>query len=142
MAPERVFLTADPDAPSSHPRLLAKVVVFDFSHGAAAPPNVASDILSLATCAFTAMTASSPFEGRSGPMVPAEFDAWFSRACAADPQRRFRSVRELAASLARAYDEFAEAARDDTTPSHACSLPGDGASTGPERAPSSRRRAG
>jgi serine/threonine protein kinase len=98
-------------------------------------PDVGADLWSLATCAFTAITGRIPFEGSTlpevmtkvcrsqppvpsafNPNVPAEFDAWFARACHPDPAMRFRSARELASALAKAYGDYADACLD-LTPS-------------------------
>ena len=100
-----------------------------------AEPNIGADLWALATCAFTAITGRIPFEGstlsevvlkvcrdkppvpsRTNASVPPEFDAWFARACDANPAKRFRSARELASSLARAYADYADACLD-LTPS-------------------------
>jgi serine/threonine-protein kinase len=82
-------------------------------------PGPLTDIWSLGGCAFAAMTARIPFEGdilgdivlkvcaapmpvpsHLNPAVPTGFDAWFARACARDPERRFQSALELADALA------------------------------------------
>ena len=91
-----------------------------------AAPNPAADVWSLATCAFTAITGRIPFEGSSlmavmrsvcrssppvasklNPNVPPEFDEWFARACSPDPEKRFRTAREMATALAKAYADYA-----------------------------------
>ncbi len=83
-------------------------------------PNALTDLWSLGACTFAAFTARIPFEGEvlgdivlkvcMHPMpvpsaynaaVPAGFDAWFSRACARDPKKRFQSAEELAEELAK-----------------------------------------
>lgn len=98
-------------------------------------PDAAADLWALAACAFTAITGRIPFEGstlsevlyrvcESQPPVPSsknanvppEFDAWFARACDPDPERRFRTARDLATSLAHAYADYADACID-LTPS-------------------------
>jgi serine/threonine-protein kinase len=82
-------------------------------------PGPLTDLFSLGACAFTAMTGRIPFEGdvlgeivlrvcaapmpipsQVNPSVPVGFDAWFARACARDPQRRFQTAIELADALA------------------------------------------
>src|SRR6185437_3336864 len=42
----------------------------------------------------------SPVPSRVYPGVPANFDAWFAKACARDPAKRFQSAREMAVALA------------------------------------------
>jgi serine/threonine-protein kinase len=41
-----------------------------------------------------------PVPSRTNPKVPAGFDAWFARACARDPAKRFQKAEELAQALA------------------------------------------
>jgi serine/threonine-protein kinase len=41
-----------------------------------------------------------PIPSQVNPQVPVGFDAWFARACARDPQRRFQTAVELADALA------------------------------------------
>ncbi|HEU5074779.1 MAG TPA: protein kinase [Polyangiaceae bacterium] len=72
-----------------------------------------SDLWAMGVIAFECLLGERPFQGASigelvlkicskpmptpsarGP-VPAGFDAWFAKACARDPERRFKSVREL-----------------------------------------------
>jgi serine/threonine-protein kinase len=85
---------------------------------AMAPPNAALDMWALAATAFTALTATIPFDGdslsdimkqvcvipppipstRNAALTPA-IDAWFARACAKDPTKRFPTPMELAASF-------------------------------------------
>jgi serine/threonine-protein kinase len=76
-------------------------------------PGPLTDIWSLGSCAFTAMTARIPFEGevlgdivlkvcvaplpvpsQINPQTPSGFDAWFARACNRDPAKRFPSAIE------------------------------------------------
>jgi serine/threonine-protein kinase len=72
-----------------------------------------SDLWAMGVIAFECLLGERPFQGASigelvlkicskpmptpsarGP-VPTGFDAWFAKACARDPERRFKSVREL-----------------------------------------------
>jgi eukaryotic-like serine/threonine-protein kinase len=89
------------------------------------PPSPMLDLWGLAVTAFFAATGGTlPFEGDSlkqlhqrlsteplpmaskmSPHVPAGFDAWFSRACARDPDERFQSAGELAAALSAVCKE-------------------------------------
>ena len=82
---------------------------------AQAPPNPALDMWALAATAFTALTGTLPFDGdslseimkaicslplpvpsvRNAALTPA-IDAWFARACAKDPTKRYASPNELA----------------------------------------------
>ena len=81
-------------------------------------PGPLTDIWSLGACAFTAMTARIPFEGDvlgdivlkvcvSRMMVPSElnpatppgFDAWFAKACAREPEKRFQTANEMREAL-------------------------------------------
>ncbi len=83
-------------------------------------PGPLTDIWSLGACAFTAITARIPFEGdilgdivlkvcaskmpvpsEFNPNVPAGFDAWFAKACARDPVKRFQTVNDMRAALER-----------------------------------------
>jgi serine/threonine-protein kinase len=79
----------------------------------------ASDLWALGAVTFEAITGREPFPGRSmgevtlkicgGELpvpsetadVPPQFDAWFARACAREPNERFHSAREMAAELNR-----------------------------------------
>jgi len=82
-------------------------------------PGPLTDLWSLGTCAFAAMTGRLPFEGdmlgdvvvkvcaqplpipsQVNPDVPMGFDAWFARVCARDRLKRFQSADELAQALA------------------------------------------
>jgi serine/threonine protein kinase len=77
-------------------------------------PGPLTDIWSLGACAFTAMTARIPFEGEVlgdivlkvcvtplpiptdlNPNTPSGFDAWFAKACARDPKKRYQTAKEL-----------------------------------------------
>jgi len=76
-----------------------------------------SDVWAMGVIAFECLLGERPFRGNSigdlvlrictkpmptpssiGP-VPVGFDAWFAKACARDPQRRFATVRDLAESF-------------------------------------------
>jgi serine/threonine-protein kinase len=82
-------------------------------------PGPLTDLWSLGACAFAAMTGRIPFEGdvlgdivlkvcaspipiasKLNPNVPVGFDAWFARACARDPVKRFQTATELSDALA------------------------------------------
>jgi serine/threonine-protein kinase len=87
-----------------------------------AAPGPLLDLWGLAVTAFFAITGGTlPFEGETlselyrricveplpkasevCPGVPPGFDAWFARACARDPEARFKSAGELAAALSAA----------------------------------------
>jgi len=54
----------------------------------------------VATLVLAICTRPLPVPSAGGP-VPPGFDAWFSRACARDPDRRFSSAREATAELRR-----------------------------------------
>jgi serine/threonine-protein kinase len=78
-----------------------------------------TDIWAMGVISFECLLGRRPFEGEtvgtlvldicSRPLpvpsqhgaVPAEFDAWFGRACARDPAARFPSARDAAAELRR-----------------------------------------
>jgi serine/threonine-protein kinase len=81
-------------------------------------PGPLTDLWSLGACTFAAMTGRLPFEGdvlgdivlkvcaapmpvpsKLNPNLPVGFDAWFLRACARDPNRRFQTAEELAQAL-------------------------------------------
>lgn len=83
-----------------------------------APVTALSDIWALGACAFAAACGVSPFSGDTlgdvvlrvcsmplpvpsvaNPRLPRAFDAWFARACARQPARRFADCRELALAL-------------------------------------------
>src|SRR5262249_51521123 len=83
-----------------------------------------SDLWSLAVIAFQCMTGTRPFTGGGGledialqivarplpapsevdPDLPPAFDAWWRRAAARAPAKRFQSAKELADALALALD--------------------------------------
>jgi serine/threonine-protein kinase len=82
-------------------------------------PGPLTDLWSLGASTFAAVTGRLPFEGdvlgdivlkvcatplpipsKINPKLPPGFDAWFARACARDPARRFQSAEELAQALA------------------------------------------
>jgi serine/threonine-protein kinase len=88
---------------------------------AEAPPNPALDLWGLATTAFTALTATVPFDGETlseimrnvcvAPLpvpsfvnasLPPAIDAWFARACARASKDRYQTASELAAAFAAA----------------------------------------
>jgi serine/threonine-protein kinase len=88
-------------------------------------PDAGADLWSLAACAFTAITGRIPFEGstlpevmtkvcRSQPPVPSSFNPNVPPEF--DPAKRFRSAREMASALAKAYGDYADACLD-LTPS-------------------------
>jgi len=100
---------------------------------ASVPVSPASDIWSLAACAFAAACARVPFEGdaigdvvlkvcaaplpqpsKINPRLPRAFDTWFSKACARDPKKRFGSIREMADALAK-LEQWAAAERAQTS---------------------------
>jgi len=81
-------------------------------------PGVLTDLWSLGASTFAALTARIPFEGEVlgdivlkvcvepmpvpsevNPSVPAGFDAWFAKACAREPHRRFQSAAEMSRAL-------------------------------------------
>jgi len=85
-------------------------------------PGALTDLWSLGACAFAAMTARIPFEGdvlgdivlkvcaapmpvpsQLNPRVPPTFDAWFAKACAREPSRRYQSAKEAADALESAF---------------------------------------
>lgn len=97
---------------------------------ASMPVSPASDVWSLAACAFAAVCRRVPFEGdaigdvvlkvcaapmpvpsKINPALPRSFDAWFARACARDPKKRFGSAREMADALAK-LEEWAQSQRE------------------------------
>ncbi|WP_394833110.1 serine/threonine protein kinase [Pendulispora rubella] len=81
-------------------------------------PGVLTDLWSLGASTFAALTARIPFEGEVlgdivlkvcaepmpvpsevNPEVPPGFDAWFAKACAREPHRRFQSAAEMSRAL-------------------------------------------
>ncbi len=86
-----------------------------------------SDSWSLAVVAYEALTGKKPFGGESLPEIlerirtathvppsvlvpalPRSIDAWFARACAVDPARRFDSVADMSRALEHAARESFE----------------------------------
>src|SRR5262249_11553381 len=84
-----------------------------------APPNAALDLWGLAVTTFTALTGSVAFDGPTlsdvydkvyvkplpvpssvAPALPPAYDAWFAHACARDPEARWKTAAELAATFA------------------------------------------
>jgi serine/threonine protein kinase/CheY-like chemotaxis protein len=136
--PENIILMEDKDRPYGLAKLvdfgLAKPKTTETTEGgmisgtpsymspehlrAMAPPNPGLDMWALAATAFTALTATVPFDGETlpdimraicgtpppvpsarNPVLTAAIDAWFARACAKDPTKRFGSPAELAAAF-------------------------------------------
>lgn len=81
-------------------------------------PGRLTDLWSLGACTYAAMLARIPFEGevlgdivlkvcaaplpvpsKLNPDIPMGFDAWFAKACARDPKKRFQSAKELSDAL-------------------------------------------
>ncbi|UQA60893.1 serine/threonine-protein kinase [Polyangium aurulentum] len=60
--------------------------------------------------------AEPPVPSKVYAGLPAAFDAWFARACARDPDKRFQSARELAEALARVVASVPEAMRGELPP--------------------------
>jgi serine/threonine-protein kinase len=75
------------------------VIAFECLLGRRPFESEAFGSLLLAIC-----TRPLPVPSTFGP-VPPEFDAWFARACAREPDRRFASAREAAAELRRACSD-------------------------------------
>lgn len=84
-------------------------------------PTPALDVWALAVSAFEMLTGTLPFNGDSPsqvletiffspfpvaselrPDIPKEFDAWFAKACAKEPNERFQSASELTRALSEA----------------------------------------
>ncbi len=95
--------------------------------------GVASDVWSLGACAFAALCARTPFEGDAigevvlkvcsaplpvptdaNPLLPPAFNLWFARACARDPERRFKSVEAMSHALSE-LDRWARGEEETTT---------------------------
>jgi len=83
-----------------------------------APVSPLSDVWALGACAFSALCGTIPFPGAAlgdvvlrvcsaplpvptehNPALPKAVDAWFARACARQPARRFQSAKALAEAL-------------------------------------------
>jgi serine/threonine-protein kinase len=96
-----------------------------------APVGPRSDLWSLGASAFAAMVGRVPFEGDTiGDIVlnvcnkplpipsqcalglPEGFDVWFARACQRDPERRFKSAREMGQAL-KQLDRLAREGSED-----------------------------
>lgn len=94
-------------------------------------PDVLLDLWGLAATVFAAVTGRLAFDGDSArdvyrrmrdeprpvpskimPHLPPSFDAWFARACAADPSERFQSANELASALRDAFSTAPPAMSD------------------------------
>jgi serine/threonine protein kinase len=88
------------------------------------PVDHRCDLWALGVIVFECLAGKRPFEGQSlgelvlqilsrpipaassvAPDLPAGFDAWWARASARDPKRRFQSAREFAEALAEALCE-------------------------------------
>jgi len=82
-----------------------------------------SDLWALGVIAFECLTGQRPFESDAlgdllmqimvkplpraseiAPELPRDFDAWFQKACARDPNERFGSAKELSDALAKALN--------------------------------------
>src|SRR5258706_102726 len=50
----------------------------------------------------------TPVPSKVFPSIPANFDAWFLRACDRDPAKRFQSAREMAVALGGVVGVFGE----------------------------------
>ncbi|HEU4403696.1 MAG TPA: response regulator [Polyangiaceae bacterium] len=93
-----------------------------------APPSPLLDLWGLAATAFRAVTGRTAFAGQSldeiyrkvcaeppplpskaAPGTPPAFDAWFLRACAADPGARFPNAGEFASAFALAMRDAGRA---------------------------------
>ena len=86
-----------------------------------------ADLWALGVIAFQCVTGDLPFDSEGVgdllikisigempvpskvlPSVPANFDAWFARACDREPARRFQSAREMAVALGGVVGVFGE----------------------------------
>ena len=86
-----------------------------------------ADLWALGVIAFQCVTGDLPFDSEGMgdllikisvgempvpskvvPSIPANFDAWFARACDRDPVRRFQSAREMAVALGGVVGVFGE----------------------------------
>ena len=86
-----------------------------------------ADLWALGVIAFQCMTGELPFDSEGVgdllikisigdipvpskiiPSIPANFDAWFLRACDRDPAKRFQSAREMAVALGGVVGVFGE----------------------------------
>jgi eukaryotic-like serine/threonine-protein kinase len=100
---------------------------------ASAPVSAASDVWSLAACAFAAVCARTPFTGdaigevvlkvvaaplpipsKINPKLPKAFDEWFAKGCARNAAERFSSVGELANAL-RELEQWQRAQREEVS---------------------------
>jgi serine/threonine-protein kinase len=92
--------------------------------GGSAPVDHRCDLWALGVITFECLAGMRPFEGptigelvmqimmhplvkasKLAPDLPPVFDAWWARACARDPERRFQSALELSDALSEALRE-------------------------------------